>query len=276
MGVEPNLRSQVRAAAAAIAEADGLLIGAGAGMGVDSGLPDFRGAEGFWQAYPPFRGRDFSELSNPATFRQDERLAWGFFGHRLALYRSAVPHAGFGLLQKWAAALPGGGFVFTSNVDGQFQKAGFAEAEVYECHGSIHHLQCVTPCSEQIWAADDLEMDVDMESIRARSPLPRCPQCGRLARPNILMFGDWQWISRRADAQLQNYRRWLRPRRRIVAVEIGAGTAIPTVRQQCADVAQQLIRINPRDSQAPAGAIALPMGGLAALQAIDAVWAEGG
>ncbi len=33
-------------------DADGLLITAGAGMGVDSGLPDFRGAEGFWRAYP--------------------------------------------------------------------------------------------------------------------------------------------------------------------------------------------------------------------------------
>jgi NAD-dependent SIR2 family protein deacetylase len=39
-------------AAVALAEADGLLIGAGAGMGVDSDLPDFRGKEGFWRADP--------------------------------------------------------------------------------------------------------------------------------------------------------------------------------------------------------------------------------
>lgn len=58
-----NLADLLAAAADAIRSADALLIGAGAGMGVDSGLPDFRGAEGFWKAYPPFRGKLFSELS---------------------------------------------------------------------------------------------------------------------------------------------------------------------------------------------------------------------
>ena len=42
-------------AAEAVASADTLLIGAGAGMGVDSGLPDFRGDKGFWRAYPALR-----------------------------------------------------------------------------------------------------------------------------------------------------------------------------------------------------------------------------
>lgn len=42
-------------AASLIEQADALIVAAGAGMGVDSGLPDFRGAEGFWQAYPALR-----------------------------------------------------------------------------------------------------------------------------------------------------------------------------------------------------------------------------
>ena len=48
------------------------------------------------------------------------------------LYRKTVPHAGFELLQRWGAELPHGLAVFTSNVDGQFQKAGFPSARVYE------------------------------------------------------------------------------------------------------------------------------------------------
>jgi len=58
-------------AAEAIMQADGLIVGAGAGMGVDSGLPDFRGASGFWGAYPAL-GRAkiaFEEFVNPADFR---------------------------------------------------------------------------------------------------------------------------------------------------------------------------------------------------------------
>jgi hypothetical protein len=85
----PDLEARLRAAADAMRGADALLIGAGAGMGVDSGLPDFRGPEGFWKAYPPFRGRQFSELSTPHWFRTDPGLAWGFFGHRLNRYRAA-------------------------------------------------------------------------------------------------------------------------------------------------------------------------------------------
>ena len=82
-------------AAQAVATADALLITAGAGMGVDSGLPDFRGDEGFWRAYPPFKrlGLSFVDLANPRWFEDDPELAWGFYGHRLNLYRATTPHA---------------------------------------------------------------------------------------------------------------------------------------------------------------------------------------
>src|SRR5512143_1476726 len=99
-----------RQAAEAIAQAEALLIGAGAGMGVDSGLPDFRGPEGFWRAYPPYRklGLAFEDLANPRWFDDDPALAWGFYGHRLNLYRKTAPHAGFAVLKRLAARAPQG------------------------------------------------------------------------------------------------------------------------------------------------------------------------
>src|SRR3954468_2871975 len=103
---EADLESELNAAVEVICQADALLIGAGAGMGVDSGLPDFRGDAGFWKAYPPFQGRRFAEMSNPHWFRTDPELAWGFFGHRLNLYRSAIPHRGFTILKRWAESMP--------------------------------------------------------------------------------------------------------------------------------------------------------------------------
>ena len=122
-------------------------------MGVDSGLPDFRGDKGFWKAYPPLErlGVSFVDMANPGWFSRDPELAWGFYGHRLGLYRATTPHRGFGTLQRWAEKLEYGSFVFTSNVDGQFQQAGFDRERVIECHGSISHLQCTEPCSREIW-----------------------------------------------------------------------------------------------------------------------------
>ena len=99
-----------------MSKADALVITAGAGMGVDSGLPDFRGDKGFWKAYPPFRGRTFEEISNPIGFESDPQQAWGFFGHRFNLYRATVPHRGFRVLLGWAQACTAGYFIFTSNI----------------------------------------------------------------------------------------------------------------------------------------------------------------
>lgn len=251
------VNDSLKHAAELLEQADGLIIAAGAGMGVDSGLPDFRGNEGFWKAYPALgrAGMNFYEAASPDTFHRDPRLAWGFYGHRLQLYRDTVPHAGFALLQRWAAHLPQGAFVFTSNVDGQFQKAGYAQELVAEVHGSIHHLQCLNACHEGIWPADGFTPEVDTDACRLTSELPTCPRCGALARPNILMFGDGGWIEHRQAAQLQRLHAWLAQVNRPLVLEIGAGTAVATVRHFSHQVIQshggRLIRINPTEPQAP-------------------------
>jgi NAD-dependent SIR2 family protein deacetylase len=223
-------------------------------MGVDSGLPDFRGPEGFWRAYPPYRalGLRFEELADPVHFADDPTLAWGFYGHRLGLYREIIPHAGFGILRRWAVSTPAR--VFTSNVDGQFQKAGFPAADVAEVHGSIHHLQCLAGCGQPVWPAADVTVEIDPGSMRAVEPLPSCPSCGGLARPNILMFGDWSWDPSYAEPQLEALAGWLRSLRgaRVAVVELGAGTGVPTVRRQ-AELASAasgaLVRINVREPE---------------------------
>ncbi len=91
--MEP-LEEEISQAASTIESARAVMITAGAGMGVDSGLPDFRGNEGFWRAYPPMKklGISFVEMANPQWFRADPELAWGFYGHRLNLYWETAPH----------------------------------------------------------------------------------------------------------------------------------------------------------------------------------------
>lgn len=243
------------AAAAVLKGADALIFSAGAGMGVDSGLPDFRGNAGFWRAYPEL-GRqktDFTAIANPAAFRRDPELAWGFYGHRLKLYRETVPHQGFAALLTLAEELALPYFVFTSNVDGQFQKAGFDPDRIYECHGSIHHLQCSRPCCGEVWPAEGVRPQIDEAHCRWLGALPACIHCGALARPNILMFGDVDWVGRRSDAQAARLQAFLQAHRRIAVLETGAGLAVPTVRRFGERFAPRLIRINPRDDALPAG-----------------------
>lgn len=262
-------------AAALLDQADALLIAAGAGIGVDSGLPDFRGRAGFWNAYPALARAqiDFHRIASPAAFEAQPTLAWGFYGHRLNLYRRTTPHTGFAVLKHWGEKIAHGCAVFTSNVDGQFQKAGFDPALIHECHGSIHHLQCQAPCSDDIWSADGFMPDVDEHACRLRNAPPVCPRCGGLARPNVLMFGDWGWIEAREQAQAARLERWLSSVSRPVVIEIGAGTAIPSVRYFSQRVVQQfggrLVRINPREPEVRGSHdVGLALGAVEGLNAI--------
>lgn len=275
-------RNLLNLAAAEIKKANFLIIATGAGMGVDSGLPDFRGKEGFWNAYPPIRklGLSFAEVANPMWFEQDPEFAWGFYGHRYHLYKDTQPNLGFQILLKLAQSMKYGYAVFTSNVDGHFQKAGFSESNIYECHGSISHLQCINDCSDKIWPSNDLTVNVNMSTFRAMGDLPRCPDCGKISRPNILMFNDWSWNSSRSDSQSSSFDNALSLVRsssdsKVVIIEIGAGKSVPTVRNFSNSILSQysqsvLIRINPDSpSQHRSKSILLSMRGIEALEGIE-------
>ena len=260
-------------------EADSIVIGAGAGMGVDSGLPDFRGSEGFWKAYPALKGYSFIDMANPQWFVTDPQKAWGFYGHRLNLYRTTQPHLGFEILRQWTEKKRDDYFIFTSNVDGQFQKAGFDDQKVAECHGSIHYVQSLTG-EGGIYTASGIEVTVDEERIQAALPLPTHPHLSGTLRPNILMFGDAGWDPERTDAQEHRYHTWWRAqkKRRVLIIEMGAGTSIPSVRYNSERILHycphaKLIRINPREAQVPIQfkdrSIPFYAGALATLTAID-------
>ena len=147
---------------------------------------------------------------------------------------------------------------------------------IVEVHGSFEGMQCIRNCGVGVFTGHSFDVEIDPSSMRATHPLPSCPGCGALARPNILMFGDWGWDSARTEIQMHSFHSWIESLdgARLVVVECGAGQAIPTVRITCENIARQLegtlVRINPRESDVPAGHISLPMGALDALRAINA------
>lgn len=122
---------------------------------------------------------------------------------------------------------------------------------------------------------------MDEAQCLLRNAPPTCPHCGGMARPNVMMFGDWDWNGDRQAAQSRQQDPWLLGVRRPVVVEMGAGTAIPSVRHFSQRVLHslggRLVRLNPREFTVPTSRdIGIAAGALAALQAIDAVMAHQG
>ena len=141
--------------------------------------------------------------------------------------------------------------MFTSNVDNHFLKAGFPEDRILECHGSIFHFQCAKCGTIEERREETFELDTAKFESKH---VPCCSSCQSPARPNILMFGDWDWISDRTDQQESRFHKWLHESKakKLAIVEIGAGNAVPTVRYQSEQVLRShrnqschLIRINP-------------------------------
>jgi NAD-dependent SIR2 family protein deacetylase len=100
-----------------------------------------------------------------------------------------------------------------------------------------------------------------------RPPLPACPYCGGLARPNVLMFNDGRWLDGRTEAQYGRFEAWAARPRRLLVIELGAGTDVPSVRRMCEARGAPLIRINPREPQVPrAGDVGIATGALDGLR----------
>jgi len=261
-----------RLAADWIRNADGIVIAAGAGMSVDSGLPDFRGTGGLWTSLLPagMSERDLGSLTQGSCFVEKPVDARRFYRRALQVCRQVKPHAGYALLRRWAQRARHGAFIFTSNVDGHFQVAGFDEERVLECHGTINFMQCGEPCSDAIWASGSVMDAVDIDTL-ALPDLPHCGHCGRLARPNFLLFDDRAWIDRRSSAQWGHLRRRLAQVSKPVVIELGAGTTVPSVRMFAESVRGPLIRINLADHGVTGEGVGIRGAALEVLCAIDAV-----
>jgi NAD-dependent deacetylase len=142
----------------------------GAGISTESGIPDFRSPTGIWREYDPM------EYATIEAFHADPAKVWGFYRKRLLMLGDAQPNTGHFAL----AELEGRGWidaVVTQNVDGLHARAG--SQTVVEVHGSIRNARCLA-CDATVPAADAL----------AGLPLPACPSCGNVLKPDVVLFGE--------------------------------------------------------------------------------------
>ena len=146
----------------------------GAGVSAASGVPTFRGPDGLWKRHRP------EQLATPEAFARDPALVWEWYAWRrdrvAACRRTARTMS---LRTGVAGTVPS--TLITQNVDGLHERAG--TREVIRFHGSIWELRCWTGCRgapERWW--DEPRTLPDLP--------PRCPQCGGLARPGVVWFGE--------------------------------------------------------------------------------------
>jgi NAD-dependent deacetylase len=146
-----------------------LTILTGAGVSAASGVPTFRGPGGLW------RNRQATQLATPEAFAQDPVLVWEWYAWRRQVISQCAPNPAHDVIARWSTR-PGFTLV-TQNVDGLHERAGTRNVVRY--HGSIWTLVC-SGCGVR-W--DDLRVPLD--------PFPpKCSQCGALARPGVVWFGE--------------------------------------------------------------------------------------
>ncbi len=141
----------------------------GAGMSVESGIPDFRSPGGLWRTYPPER---YATLS---AFRRDADAVWEMLRAMGAVLEAAEPNAGHHAL----AALERHGHlerVITQNIDGLHRRAGTKDP--IEVHGSSQGLHCVA-CAYR-----------DRDASPPPQGVPRCPRCGGPLKPPVVLFEE--------------------------------------------------------------------------------------
>lgn len=214
-------------AAARLAGAQRLLIGTAAGMSAESGIPTYRrSGETSWKNYGAFEalGIKAEDLSCPQAFEDEPELAWGFLEWKRRLVAEAEPHEGYAALHAIARAAPES-FIQTTNVDGLHLRAGWDPGRLHEIHGSFWRLQCLGPCRREAWEETRVPLaDLDPETMRA-ARWPRCPACGRTARPHAIMFADLDYVG---DAPAELARAEFKAAVPDVMLIVGESGVIPT------------------------------------------------
>ncbi len=172
-------------------EADRVLILTGAGVSAESGVPTFRDAlEGEWRRHRP------QDLATPEAFAYDPLRVWSWYDYRRRRINDCSPNAAHRSLARWILKRPDARRLYTQNVDGLHDRAlddelggglagerdEAAEARPRPLHGDLFGIRC-PQCSWSTRHRDPIDTDgVDV--------LPHCPQCGALARPAVVWFGE--------------------------------------------------------------------------------------
>ena len=148
-----------------------VLVLTGAGVSAESGIPTFRGKNGYWRNFDPMK------LATPEAFARDPELVWEWYRERRERIRNAQPNAAHEAIAKLAKHAHEF-LLVTQNVDDLHARAGIEKGNMVQIHGDIF----VTRCSRCEFSC--------RERDRESPEIPRCPECEALMRPGVVWFGE--------------------------------------------------------------------------------------
>jgi NAD-dependent deacetylase len=162
-----------------------LLVLTGAGVSAESGIPTFRGKNGYWRNLDPIK------LATPEAFARDPQLVWDWYRERRERIRNAQPNAAHEAIARLAKQTEEF-LLVTQNVDDLHARAGLPGEKMVQIHGDIFITRC-SRCTFQ----HEHEHEHEHESV------PNCPQCDALMRPGVVWFGEQ--LPRRELQRVESY-----------------------------------------------------------------------
>jgi NAD-dependent protein deacetylase/lipoamidase len=186
-----------------------VLVLTGAGVSTESGIPTFRGGDGYWRNLDPTR------LATPEAFVRDPKLVWDWYRERRRRIRSAQPNAAHEAIAKLAKHADEF-LLVTQNVDDLHSRAGIPAQKMVQIHGDIFVTRC-SRCefsligrggSPEPPGACAVQPTIGrLRSIARTSEkdadLPRCPKCDALMRLGVVWFGEQ--LSRNELERIENF-----------------------------------------------------------------------
>lgn len=185
------LKTALKAKIQATAPHTQLTILTGAGISAESGIPTFRGEEGYWQVgstvYQP------QEIATRAMFNRSPEVVWQWYLYRRGICRQAEPNAGHLALWHLEQAYGDRFRLITQNVDGLHLRVGHAPARVYQVHGNTDQMRCLNDACPGGVQAIPLNMPPkakDTPFLPSDWQYLTCATCGQRTRPHVLWFDE--------------------------------------------------------------------------------------
>ncbi len=230
----------------ALARVGPLVFLTGAGISAESGIPTFRGAEGYWKIgganYQP------EELATHAAFSEMPEEIWAWYLYRRGVCRAARPNPGHASLVALEKTLADRFLLITQNVDGLHLRAGNTMARTYQIHGNIDYLRCeaehprIRPIPSEIAIDWPKSRRLDPAEIAAL----RCCGEGAWPRPHVL------WFDESYDEALFRYESSMHAARRAAMLVVVGTSGATTLPNHLVSVAARrgipLICVNPDES----------------------------